>query len=176
MGHEEIRQTMEYVIGVEPSLHQDGEALPTEFVYDRQDLEGTTVVSAVLHKVVGPDMVAMGGPEPDTRPIIEPQTSAFRLLLRNLQPLLAPDAFHPLVIDPPTLSSEQGGDKAIPVTPIPFGKLNNFVSKSLFGIRPPGYEPLGRPRLTDYPAGPPLRDSQLPLYVENASSTPLGAQ
>ena len=38
MGHEEIREAMEHVIGVEPSLHQDGEALPTEFVDDGQDL------------------------------------------------------------------------------------------------------------------------------------------
>ena len=176
MGHEEIGQAVEHVIGVELSVNHDVEALPTEFVYDCQDLDGTAVVSAVLHKVIGPDMVTMGGPEPDTRPIIEPQTSAFRLLLGNLQPLLTPDAFHPLMIDPPTLSLEQGGDATIPITPVPFGKLNNFVPESLFGIRPPGYEPLGRPRLTDYPAGTPLRNSQLARQVENTSSTPLGAQ
>ena len=100
-------------------------------------------------------MVATSWPEPDTRPFIEPQTSAFWLLLGNLQPLLTPDAFHPLMIDPPTLSSEQGSDTEIPITPIPFGKLNNLVSKPLFGIRPPGYEPFS-PRLTQYPAGTPL--------------------
>lgn len=72
MGHEEIGQTMEYVIGVEPSLHQDGEALPTEFVDDRQQPDRTTIVRAVCHEVIGPDMGTMGGPEPDTRPIIEP--------------------------------------------------------------------------------------------------------
>lgn len=152
MGHEEVREAMEHVIGVQPSLHHDGEAFSTEFVDDRQDLDGTAIVSAVCHEVIGPDMVAMGGPEPDTRPIVEPQTSSFGLLLGNLQPLLTPDAFHPLVIDPPALSFEQGCDTAIPVTPIPFGKLNNFLSKSLFGICPLGYEPLGRPRLADHAA------------------------
>lgn len=156
VGHEEIREAMEYVIGTKLSLHHDVEAVPTEFVYDRQDLDGTAVVSAVCHEIIGPDMVAMGGPEPDTRPIAPPQTSAFGLRFWNLQPLLTPDAFHPLVIDPPTLSSQQGCDTAIPVTPIPFGKLNNVVSKSLFGICPLGYEPLGRPRLADYPARMPL--------------------
>jgi hypothetical protein len=105
MGHEEIREAMEHVIGVELSLNHNGEALSTEFVDDRQDLEGTAVVRAVCHKIIGPDVMAMGGPEPDTRPIVEPQTSAFGLLLRNLQPLLTPDAFHPLMIDPPTGSS-----------------------------------------------------------------------
>jgi len=156
VGYEEIREAMEDVVGAQPSLHQDIQALTTEFVYDRQDLDRTAVVSAVCHKIIGPDMVAMRGSEPDTRPIVEPQTSAFGLLLGNLQPLLTPDTFHSLVIDSPTFSLEQCRNPAIPVTPIPFGKLNNFLSKSLFGICPLKYEPLGRPRLSDYPAGTPL--------------------
>lgn len=57
-------------------------------------------------------------------------TSPLGLLPRNLQLLLAPDAFHPFVIDLPTLSPEQGGDMAITVTPIPFAKLNNLVLQS----------------------------------------------
>ena len=72
MGHEEISQAVEHVISIELSVDHDVEALPTEFVYDRQDPDRTTILRAVLHKVVGPDMVTMGGPEPDTRPIIEP--------------------------------------------------------------------------------------------------------
>jgi hypothetical protein len=72
MGHEEIGQAMEHVISDEFSVNHDSEALPTEFVYDREDPDGTAIMGAVLHKVIGPDMVAVGGPEPDTRPIIEP--------------------------------------------------------------------------------------------------------
>ena len=56
-------------------------------------------MGAVYHEVIGPDMVAMSGPEPDTRPIVEPESSMFWLFLRNLQPLLAPDAFDPLMVD-----------------------------------------------------------------------------
>jgi hypothetical protein len=175
MGHEEIREAMKHVIRVEPSLHQDGETLATEFVDDRQHLDRTTIVRVIYHEVIGPDVVAMGGPEPDTRPIIEPQTSPFALLLGNLQPLLTPDTFHSLVIDPPTLSSDQGCDTAVPVTPIPLGKLNNFFPKLLFGIFPLGYEPLGGPRLANHPARTPLRHSQFLSHVEDASSTPLGA-
>ena len=66
MGHEEIREAMEHVIGVEPSFHQDGKALPTEIIDDHQDLDGTTVVRAVSHEIIGTDVVAMGGPEPVT--------------------------------------------------------------------------------------------------------------
>ena len=142
MGHQEIRKAMEHVIGVELSLHHNSQALPTEFVYDRQDLDGTAVVSAVCHKIIGPDMVAMRGPEPDTRPIVEPETSSLGLLLGNLQPLLTPDTFHPLVIDPPTLSSEQGCNPAITVAPILLGKSNNFFPEPLFGVCQFGYGPL----------------------------------
>ena len=142
MGHQEIRKAMEHVIGVELSLHHNSQALPTEFVYDRQDIDGTAVVSAVCHKIIGPDMVAMRGPEPDTRPIVEPETSSLGLLLGNLQPLLTPDTFHPLVIDPPTLSSEQGCNPAIPVAPILLGKSNNFFPEPLFGVCQFRYGPL----------------------------------
>ena len=61
MSHEEIREAMEHVIGLEPSLHQDGEALPTEFVEDHQDLDWTGIARAVCYEVRGPDMVTMGG-------------------------------------------------------------------------------------------------------------------
>jgi NAD-dependent SIR2 family protein deacetylase len=53
---------MEHIIGVKSSLHEYGEALPTEFVDDRQHLDGTTIVCAVCHKVIRPDVVAMGRP------------------------------------------------------------------------------------------------------------------
>ncbi len=142
MGHKELREAMEHVIGLELSLNHDGEALSTEFVDNRQCLDWTTVVSPVCHEIIGPDMVAMGGPEPDTRPIVEPETSAFGLLLGNLQPLLTPDAFHPLMIDPPTLSSEQCRYPTITVAPIGFGKIDNFFSELLFGPCPFGHEPL----------------------------------
>jgi hypothetical protein len=142
VGYEEIREAMEDVVGAQPSLHQDIQALTTEFVYDRQDLDRTAVVSAVCHKIIRPDMVAMRGPEPDTRPIVEPETSSLGLLLGNLQPLLTPDTFHPLVIDPPTLSSEQGCNPAITVAPILLGKSNNFFPEPLFGVCQFGYGPL----------------------------------
>jgi hypothetical protein len=142
MGHEEIREAMEHVVGFELSLHHNGEAFSTEFIYDIQYFDWATIVSTVCHEIIGPDMMAMGGPEPDTRPIVEPETSAFGLFLRNLQPLLAPDAFHPLMIDPPALSFEQCRNPAIAVAPISFGKFDDFFSESLFSLCPSGYGPL----------------------------------
>lgn len=142
MGHEEVREAMEHIIGAQLSFNHNGEALSTEFVDNRQYLDWTAVASTVCHEIIGPDMVAMGGPEPDTRPIVEPETSAFGLLLRNLQPLLAPDAFHPLMIDPPAFSSEQCRNPSITVPPIAFGKSDNFVSEPIFSLCPFGCEPL----------------------------------
>ena len=143
MGHKEICEAMEDVIGFEVSLYHNGEALSTEFIDDRQYLDWTAVACAVCHEIIGPDMMAVGGPQPDTRPAVEPQTPTFGLFLGNFQPLLTPDAFHPLMIDSPTFSSEQGCDTAITVAPIPFGKDDNFFSEPILGLCSLGYEPLG---------------------------------
>jgi len=147
VGHEEIREAIQYVIRIEPSFHYDVQALSAEFVDDRQHLDAAAIMRAVFDKIIGPDMVTMGRPEPDTRSIVEPQTSSFGLLLRNLQPLLTPDTFHPLMVNLPTLSLEQCRNPAITVTPIGFGKLNNFFPESFFCLCPSGYQPLSRSRL-----------------------------
>ncbi len=117
---------MEHVIGLELSLNHNGEALSTEFLDNRQNLDWTTVVGTVCHEIIGPDMMAMGRPEPDTRPIVEPETSASGLMFGDLQPLLTPDPFRPFMIHLPTLSSKQCRNPAITVPPIDFGKLDSF--------------------------------------------------
>jgi hypothetical protein len=74
-------------MSAQPSFHHNSQALSIEFVDDPQDLDGTTVVRAVCHEIIGPEMVATGGLEPHIRPILEAQTSSVGLLLWNLQPL-----------------------------------------------------------------------------------------
>jgi hypothetical protein len=48
MGHEEIRESMEHVIGVEPSLHQDGQAhyLPSQGLVSLFPLRGEPLSGA----------------------------------------------------------------------------------------------------------------------------------
>jgi len=53
---------MEHVIGLELSLNDNGETLSTEFLDNRQNFDWTTVMGAVCHEIIGPDMMAMGGP------------------------------------------------------------------------------------------------------------------
>ena len=48
-------------------------------------------MGSILDKVIGPDVVGMLRSQPHARAIVQPQTTAFGLLLRNLQPLAPPD-------------------------------------------------------------------------------------
>jgi hypothetical protein len=128
MCHEEIFEAMEYIIGVKPPVHPDGEALPTEFVDNRQHLDGTTIVGAVLYEVIGPDVVAMGGSEPDARPVVEPEPPSLGLLLRNLQPLLAPETFDPLMVDLPAVPFQKGGDPTIPIATVSGSQAHYILS------------------------------------------------
>ena len=48
----------------------------------------------------------------------EPETSPLGLLLGNLQPLLAPDALNPLVVDLPALPFQKGCNAAVAVTTV----------------------------------------------------------
>ena len=47
---------------------------------------------ASLRAIMSPDMVTVGRPDPDTRPHIEPKSSASEQFLRDLQPPLATDS------------------------------------------------------------------------------------
>ena len=175
MGHEEIREAMEHVIGVEPSLHEDGEALPTEFIDDRQHLDGTTIVGAVCHKVIGPDVVAMGGPEPDTRPVVEPEPSTLGLFPRNFQPLLAPETFDALMVDLPAVPFQKGGDPTIAIATVLGSQADYRFSQRLVRLFPVGYEPLSGTRVANDPACTPLRYPKVSLQTRDASAAPFGA-
>ena len=52
-----------------------------------------------LHKVIRPDVVLMFRPKTKTGYVIQPQTSAYGLLLRHLQTLGLSDSLDPVVID-----------------------------------------------------------------------------
>ena len=75
-------------------------------------------LGAVLDEVVGPDIIALLGSEPDARPIRQPQATAFGLLPGNLQPLASPDPLDPLIVDQPAGPAQQLGNLAIAVAAI----------------------------------------------------------
>src|SRR5262245_17720332 len=58
-----------------------------------------TIVGAILHEVIGPDMIALLRPQPDARSVGQPEPAALGLLMGDLQPLALPDTLDPLVVD-----------------------------------------------------------------------------
>ena len=64
-------------------------------------------MSAILDKVIGPDVIAVLGPEPDAGAVVQPQAAALWLPGRNLQPLASPDTLDPLVVDEPAGPTQQ---------------------------------------------------------------------
>jgi hypothetical protein len=129
----------------------------------------------VCHEIVCPDMITVHGPEPDARPVIEPQPSTLWLFLRNFQPLLAPDTFDPLMIDLPAVSSQKGGDPTIPVATVLGSQAHDRLSQDLIRPFPLGGEPLRGTGLNKDTAGPSFRYTQICLQVIDASAAPLGA-
>ena len=63
-------------------------------------------------------MVDVLWPQTNTRSVIEPQPASLRLFHGNLQPLTAPQAFDPLIIEIPSGISQHRGDPPITVPPV----------------------------------------------------------
>jgi hypothetical protein len=77
---------------------------------------------SVLDEVVGPDVIGTFGAQPHTRPIVQPEPTAFRLLLGDLQPLPSPDSLNPLGIHLPACLAQQRRDPTVAVTAIGRGQ------------------------------------------------------
>ena len=67
---EQIRQTIEYIITGDAPLDQQRQALPAVLVNQRQNLQRTPVVRAFADKIIGPHMIAMSRPQPNTGPLV----------------------------------------------------------------------------------------------------------
>ena len=73
-----------------------------------QETEGLAVVGAILHEVIAPYVLREFRPQTHNRTIGQPQSAAFGLFCGHLQPFLALDALHTLVIDQPAFIAQQG--------------------------------------------------------------------
>ena len=113
-------------------------------------------------------MIGVLRPQPDTRTIVEPQPSAFRLFGRYFKPFTLPDALHPLAINPPACGAQQRGDAAITIAAIGTGQLDNRRSQRRFVVPHPVRLALGRARLADRAAGTPFRNTQPLLQMHYA--------
>ena len=113
-------------------------------------------------------MIEPLSPQTDARSVIEPEPSPLRLFLGDLQPLAAPDAFDPLVIDDPARRRSQKLPDLLPLSvckqtptgqwiavPTIFaGKFEDISDQPFFIISPRRRPPLRRSMLSEHTANP----------------------
>lgn len=116
------------------------------------------------------------GAQPDARSVIEPETAAFRLLLRHLEPLAPPDTLDPLAVHMPAGIAQQGRHPAIAETAILPGESDDVLGESCFVVRPAGHLALCRSMLPGHVAHSPLGDSHHPSDVIDTAPSARGAQ
>ena len=76
---EQVGQRVDDVDGLEPSGYADGQTLAGELIDDVEHADPAPIMGAVLNKVVGPDVIAVLGPQPDTGAVVQPEPTALRL-------------------------------------------------------------------------------------------------
>ena len=77
-------------------------------------------------------MIWVPRPQPYARSIVEPQTSARLLPLRDLQPFATPDTLYPVLANLPALSLQQRRDTTVAIAPILSGKIGDGPGERVF--------------------------------------------
>jgi len=137
----------------------------------------SSIVSAVLDKVVRPDVVRALGPQPEAGPVRQPEPAALRLLLGDLQPLATPDPLHPLVVDHPACRGpQQLRDLAVAITAILPRELDDVGCELFLVVPAPRAFALRRAMLAERGTGTTLGDLKLVSNVLDAGAATRGAQ
>jgi hypothetical protein len=147
-----------------------------ELVDQVEHAELPSVMGTVLDEVVGPDVVAVLGPQADARAVGEPEPAPLGLLGRDLQPLPSPDPLDPLGVDPPACLAQQLGDLAIAVAAVAPGELDDVGGEPLLVVAAPRDLALRRAVLAERRAGATLGDPELLSDVLDAGAATRGAQ
>ena len=170
---EQLAECLDDIGRLELPRDTDGQALAAELVDDAQHPERLAIVGAVSDEVIGPDMV--GPLQTDAGTVVEPQTPAFRLFGRDLQPLAPPDPLNTFFVHPPAGSAKQRRDSAISVAAILAGKLDDVGGQSRLVIGCRGDLALRRSVLTQCPARSSLGDAKLDCDMIDARAASRGA-
>ena len=172
---EQVRQHVDDVDRLEPAGDADGQALVGELVDDVEHADFASIMGAILDEVVGPDVIAALGPQPDARSVIQPETAALRLLGGDLQPLASPDPLDPLVVDQPAGPAQQLGDLAIAVAAILPGQLDDVGRQPLFIVTALRDLALRRAMLPERRTGAALGNRQRSSNMLDAGAATRGA-
>ena len=158
---EQIRQHIDHIDGLELSGDPDCQAFMAELVDHVEHSIFPSFVGAVLDKVVGPDVIAVLGTQPDAGSVRQPQPAALGLFVGDLQPLPSPDPLDPLVVDDPARLLQQPGNLAIAVAAVLPGKLDDVGGEPLFVVTAPRCLALRRAVLPERRTGAALGDVQM---------------
>ena len=174
---EQFRQDVDDVGRLELPVDPDRQAFPRELIHHVQHAILPSVMGAILHEVVRPDMVGPFRAETDAGTVAWPDPAALRLPGRDLQPLLPPDPLHPLVVDHPARRIPQhGGNLPVAQPAVLPGQGHKVVRQLLLVFPAPRDLALCRPVLAERRTGPALRDRQSLPDVRDARPAPRGAQ
>src|SRR5947209_8762404 len=158
---EQVGERVDDVARLEPARYPNGQAFVGELVDDVEHAKFAPIMGALLDKIIGPDVVGALGPEPNARPVIQPQPPALGLLGRDLQPLASPDPLDPLVVHQPAGPAQQLGDLAIAIAAVLPGQFDDVVCQSRFILTAPRDLALRRAMLPERRTGTALGDRQL---------------
>ena len=147
-----------------------------ELVDDIEQADFAPVMGALLEKVVGPDVVGAFRPQPDARPVSQPQAAALGLSGGDFQPLASPDPLDPLVIDQPAGLAQKPGDLAIAVAAILPGQFDDVGGQPSLIVTAPRDLALRRAVLPERRTGTTLGYRQHTSYMLDAGTTTRGAQ
>ena len=137
MRHEEVREHVDYVCGLQLASHTDGQALVSELVDHVQHPELAPVVRSLLHEVVRPDVVRVFWSEADAGAVSQPEPPLLGLLMRHLQALASPDPLHSLGVHNPARGPEQSGDLAVAIAPVLACERDDVGRQRLFVVSAP---------------------------------------
>ena len=175
MSGEQAGQHMQHIVVTQAAGNLDGQALAGVLVDHRQHPDRAAIMRAILHEVVGPDMVRPARPDPDTRSVVELQPPAFGLFRWHFQPLTPPDPPHPFHVHVPSLGTQQRGDPAIAVTAIFGSQVDNRSRQGVFIVATDRWTALRRAVLADHTTGTALRYIEPVLHVIDRGTPACGA-
>jgi hypothetical protein len=147
---------MGLVVLSRPMCHFDRQALPREFVDEREDAEHLAVGAMILEEVIGPDAIgALGSDRHGVPSAATPPTATTRP--GQVQAQCLPQAVDPLVLDGPALAAEHRPSPSIAVTGMPLGQVPQPLTDVLVPARAPAVSQAG-PADVEQSAGAPLGD------------------
>ena len=169
---EQIGEHRQNIIALELTLDMDRQALSAVLIDHGQHPERLPIMRAVGDEVVAPDMPPILRSQPDARSVIQPETAAFGLLLRYLQPLATPDTLDPLGVHSPAFPLQQCGNPAIAIATILRCQPDDVCRQAFLIGSWPRRLALGRTVLADHSACATLGHTERRTHMINASTAP----